>query len=806
MMWINDLRYAVRALLKYRTFSAMCILTLALAMGANTAVLSISRGVLWDPLPYPNANQLTVIWETAPHLGFPVITPAMGDYADWKAQSKSFQGMAALSKRSYNLTGAGDPERLPAHQVTHDLFSVLQVTPSLGRGFTEAEDRPGGNSVVVISNGVWRERFGAAGDIVGRKIMLDGAPYTIVGVMPAGFDFPEKGTQIWTPLAPTLEGLSNRGQHVLQVIARLKPNVTLAAARADLDAIARRLQQEYPQTNANIGVQLDSLRDNLVGDTRRALLLLMAIAGCVLLIASANLANLMLARAVSRRKEMGVRIALGAGRVGLLRQLLTESAVLAAAGTALGLLISQWSFEFFSILIPENLTAVRPVLDARMLAFAFALGIVTTMLFGSVPAWQGLRCGIAEAMRHSGDRAGEMRSTNRIRSSLVVAQTAFTFVLLIAGGLMLRTFAGLRAIDPGFNGENVLTLRTALPRTRYRGVPARSAFYSSVLDRVHAMPGVVDAGYTSWIPYRNWGGSAEFVIEGRPVPAHGRENDGNIRLVTPRYIQAMGMKLLKGRLFTDADRSDSEPVTIINETMARRFWPADEPLLHRLRICGDCPWMRIVGVVADVHQKALDVEVRPEYFVPFDQLSQALSFAPPQDLAIRFSSNPIALTSVLRQAIWSIDPEQSVTDVKILDDYLNEDLAPRQFQTQLSAGFASLALLLAAVGIYGVLSYAVLQRQREIGVRMALGADPAVVRRFVTTRGMLPVLIGLLIGLAAAYGLADLISRLLYGVHPHDPVTFAAAAGILVVTGLLACWLPARRASRVDPITVLHYE
>jgi len=803
--WLNDLRYAVRTLSKSKGFSVAAVTTLALAIGANTAIFSVARAVLLEPLPYSNASQLFVIWEDATHIGFPTNTPAPGNYADWKAQNTVFDGMAALRNRSYSLTGAGEPERLQGRQVTHDFFAVLNVPPLLGRTFTEEEDRPGASSVAVISAGLWQTRFGAAPDVIGRTVLLDDAPHTIVGVMPPGFDYPEKGTQVWTPIAFSSEELHNRGSHVLQVVARIKPGVTLERAQEEMDAIAARLAADHPETNANVGVRVTPLRDNLIGDAGRAVGLLLAVAGCVLLIASANLANLLLGRALSRRREMGVRIALGAGRARLVRQLLTEGFVLSAAGVVLGTALAQYAFEFLSVLIPENLTSARLSLDGGVLLFAFALGVLTTLMFGAAPAWRAWRLGVVEALC-GGARSGDERSTLRLRNWLVISQTVFTFVLLVASGLVLRTFIQLRAIDPGFRGENVLTMRVRLPLPRYRGVAPRSAFYSQVLDRVRALPGVMDAGFTSWLPYTNWGGASTFEIEGKPAPQPGQEYDANVRLVTPGYLPAMGMTLIKGRFLSEADHGSTEAAAVINQTMARRFWPAEDPLHHRVRICRDCPWVRIVGVAADIHQLALDVEVRPEYFVPFDQLPQALSWAPPQDLAVRVSGDALALAPAVRNAIWTVDSQQPIAQIKVLGQYLEEDLAPRRFQTQLIGGFALLALLLASLGIYGVLSYTVSQRRREIGVRMALGADPRAVVRMVTGRGVGATLIGLVIGLAAAYSLAPMISPLLYGVTPRDPVTFGVAAAALLGTAFFASWIPARRAGRVDPATVLHYE
>lgn len=784
----------------------MAIATLALAIGANTAVFSVTRAVLLDPLPYPNAKQLVMLWEDATSIGFPLNTPAPGNYADWKNQSSVFEGMAAIGPRSYSLTGQGEPERLQARQVTYDFFSLLGVAPILGRPFTRVEDQPESAKVAVLSADLWKTRFGSRQDVIGSQLLLDSVPHTIVGVMPPGFDFPSKGTQLWTPIAFTPQQLQNHGSHILRVVARLKPGVSQEQAQRQMDTIARRLEQDYPETNAKTGVRVIPVRDNIIGNTGTALLLLLAIAGCVLLIASANLANILLARSVSRRREIGIRIALGAGRSRLIRQLFAENIVLSVAGVLLGLALAEVSLEFLSLLIPSDLTSARLVLDSRMLLFAFLLGTLTTLLFGAAPALQAWRLGVVETLGQGGSRSGEQRSTLRMRSWLVVSQTAFTFILLVAGGLMLRTFAHLRAIDPGFRGEQVLTMRTTLTQLRYRGVAPRAAFYSQVLERVQVLPGVVDAGYTSWIPYMNLGGASSFDIDGRPAPPPGQANDSNIRLVTPGYLTALGMKLLAGRLLTPADHAGTEPVAVINQTMAKKYWPGEDALNHRVRICPDCPWFRIVGMVGDIHQWALDVEVRPEYYVPFDQLPQALPFAPPQDLAIRVAGDPASLAQAVRRAIWAVDPQQPVAQVRVLADYLEADLAPHRFQTQLIGAFAVVALVLASIGIYGVLAYTVSQRRREIGVRMALGADRGDVLRLITAQGLRPAFVGLAIGFIAAYGLSYLISELLHGVGSHDPITFGVSAAVLLSTALLACWIPARRASHVDPGTVLHYE
>jgi predicted permease len=809
--WVNDFRYARRVLLKHKSFSAMAIATLAIAIGANTAIFSVTRAVLVDPLPYADASRLVMVWQDATHLGYPKNTPASGDYADWKSQNSVFSGMAALRPRSYNLTGTGEPQRVQAQQATYDFFNVLGVAPALGRSFSVEDDGPDSPKVVILSAALWKERFGGSPNVIGSSILLDGVPHDVIGVMPARFDFPWgfdsriRQTEIWTPIAFSSQDLGNHNLHNLQVVGRLNPGVSLEAAQQQMTAIGRRSERDYPQTNANTGVRLSPLREEIVGETKTVVLLLLAITGCVLLIASANLANLLLARSVSRRREIGVRIALGAGRARLIRQLFTENAVLSFAGVLLGLLLADWSLQFLSLLVPENLTAAALVIDKRMLLFAFILGLATTLLSGAVPARQAWRTGISEALGQGGSRSGEQQSTHRMRAWLVICQTAFTFVLLVAGGLMLRAFIHVHALDPGFRGEHVLTLRTTLPLPRYRGTETRGEFYSRVLERVRELPGVVDAGFTSWIPYMNSGGSATFQIENR-VPPAGVQYAANIRLVTPGYLPAMGMTLLAGRMLTTADHAGTEPVAVVNRTMAAQFWPGEDAMDRRFRICPTCPWLRIVGQVADVHQQALAVEARPEYFVVFDQLPEALRFAAPQDMAIRVTGDAAALAPSARRAIWAVDPQQPVSQVRVLDDYLAQDLAPRRFQTELTGAFAGIALLLASLGIYGVLSYTVSQRRREIGVRMALGAGRSDVLRLIARQGMAPVLAGLMIGFVAAYGLAHLISGLLSGVRPHDPTAFAIAAVVLAGTAFLACWIPARRAAGIDPGTVLRSE
>jgi putative ABC transport system permease protein len=798
----QDARHAVRAFARSPGFTVVAVATLALGIGATTAGFSLMRAVLLDPLPYRDASRLVMVWEDGSQHGLPPnITPSPGHYVDWNDQNGVFDGMAALDFGSFNLTGAGEPLRVEGFHATHNLFDVLGVAPVLGRPFTREEEQPGA-AVAILGHSLWQSRFGSSRDIVGRTIVLDEKPFTVVGVMPAGFDFPQRGTEIWTPVVWTPEQRRSTANFVLLVVARLRGSVTVQRAREEINTLALRLNRDQQRP---FGAHITPLRDQFVGNTRTAVILLFVISTCVLLIASANLANLVLTRAVERRKDVALRMALGAGRGRVFRQLLTEHLILSAAGTILGLAIAAQGLDALSSLVPRNMTFARLDIDAGLLAFATALCTLTTLGLGAWPARLAHRLGLGDALRQADARAGESRAANRLRGWLLVSQVAFALVLLIAAGLMVQTFLRVRAVDPGFSGERVLTMRTDLPVPKYADHARRSAFYAEVLDRVQALPGVSSAGFTSFLPLGFSGGATGVSVEGLTEPPR---DPANFRLVTPGYMPAMGMRLVRGRLLEDANREGTERVAVINETMARRYWPSDDSVGRRFRAapCAECPWLRVVGVVVDVHQQAMRVGVKPEYFIPFIQSRLPLPFMAPKDLAIRASGDPVVLIDAVRRVIRAVDPQQPISQIKVMADYRNEDLAPQRFQAQLMGGFAALALLLASLGVYGVLSYSVAQRRREMGLRLALGAERNQLVRWVVRQGLAPVVFGLAVGLAAAYGLAHLIGNLLYEVQPRDPLTFGIAAIALFTTALLACWLPARRASRVDPFVVLRCE
>jgi predicted permease len=691
---------------------------------------------------------------------------------------------------------------LQGFRVDHDLFEVLGVRPALGRSFTAEEDQAGGARVAILGHALWQSRFGGSSSVIGRSIVLDDVAHTVVGVMPAGFDYPARGAEIWTPMAMSAEQRARRSAYVLNVIARLRPGTTLAQARDEMAAMAARLNADSPGPY-QLGAAVVPLRDELVGDARTAVLLLFSIAACVLLIASANLANLVLARAVERQRDVAVRIALGAGRGRVFRQLVTEHFVLSLTGTVLGVVAAVQVFAALSRLVPRDMTSAALVLDRGLFLFAATLCVSTTVLLGALPSRLAVRLGLAGTLRQVDSRAGASAAAARVRSWLIAGQTAFAVVLLIAAGLMTRTFARLSAVDPGFRGQQVLTMRTELPVPRYSDPSRRSAFYTGVVERVRALPGVESAGFTTGLPLVFPGGGFGIEPEGRPQPAN---IVGNVRLVTPGYLAAMGMTLRAGRLLEGGDGEGSEPVAVINATMAQRFWPGEDPLDLRFRSCAACPWLRVVGVVEDMPQESLSAPVRAECYVPFAVGAASVPFMQPKDLAVRATADPMLLLDRVRAAIWEVDPTQPISQVRIMADYVDDDLGPHRLQAQLTGVFAAFALLLAAVGVYGVLSYAVAQRRHEMGLRMALGAERGDLVRWVVARGLRPVLAGVVVGLAAAYGLASLIAGLLYDVRPRDPLTFAAAAATLLLVALVACWIPARRAAHVDPLTALRAE
>jgi putative ABC transport system permease protein len=673
--------------------------------------------------------------------------------------------------------------------------------------FLSEEDRPGGPRVVLISHGLWQRRFAGDPGIVDRAIVLNGEKCTVVGVMPAGFAYPSHDIDLWTPMAFTSQQLTERGAHYLQVVARLRAGVTLAQANAGLQVLCKRLARAYPDTNAGIRrFFAEPLQDTYTQGARTSLIVLMAAVGFILLIACANIANLLLARATGRQREIAVRTALGAARARIVRQMLTESALLAVGGGLLGILLADWCFNFLKNLIPQDLSqTVSLALDPGVLAFAVAISLASSFLFGMAPALQVSRIDLNSVLKEGGrGSAGPRRGS--MRNLLVIGEVALALILLVGSGLLLESFAKLRGVDPGFRADHVLTVRVDAPITKYGDFTKRSAFFQRVLERVRALPGVEAAGLTSALPLTWDGGTNGFILEG-VAPRPDVTWDANNRVVSPGYFEAMRIPLRCGRLLQESDGPDAPPVAVINETMARKFWPNQDALGKRFKF-GDpgdkTPWLSIVGIVGDVRQMRLNEPPRQEMYFSYWQAKD--NWMVPRDLAIRTSGDPLGLAGAVRQAVWSVDKDQPVSNVMTLNDLLDQEVAQRRVQAALLGGFAALALILACIGIYGVLSYLVTQRTREIGVRVALGASASDVFRTVAGQGMTLAGIGIAAGLAGALALARLLGSLLFGVSAGDPLTYAGAVAVFGMVALLACYFPARRAARVDPMVTLRYE
>jgi predicted permease len=802
----QDIRYGLRMMAKNPGFTFFVVAVLTLGIAANTAIFSIADAVLVRPLPYRQADRLVMVWEDASSYGFPHDTPAPGNFADWRARNQVFEDMAASSfSGSFNLTGDGNPEEIPGDLVTANLFSVLGARPALGRDFTAADDVPGAPRVVILSQGLFLRRFGGDPQIIGKPLWLNYEKHDVVGVMPRGFQFPDRDPELWAPLQFTTAQLANHGNHHLQVVARLKPGVPLKVANADLTAIAKQLEQEHPSENSKVGAYAVPLREELAGKTRPALFVLLGAVCFVLLIACANVANLLLARASGRRREIAMRLTLGATRWRIARQLLTESFLLAALAGAAGLILSTFATQLLVSLIPEGIAPMNGSgVNSHVLVVTLIISVATGILFGILPALRVSRLDLATSLNQGG-RSG-IGTGRRLRDALVVSEVALAIVLLAGAALMLRSFEKLLHLDPGFRADHVLVVRTPLPRQKYEAFAPRAAFYSDVLARVARLPGVTAAGYTTWVPLTNYGGATGITIEGRPQPAPGQIPIPNCRIISDDYIRALGMTLVDGRALDQRDGSAALPVALINQTMARNLWPGENAIGRRFKqgsFVEASPWITIVGIVGDVHQAGLDSPARPEMYLPY--LQQDFGFEP-EYLVVRTPGDPMLMADAVRQQVWAVDKEQPVAGAMPLEELVDDTLAPRKTQAGLLGGFAVLALLLAALGIYAVLSFTVTQRTQEFGVRMALGAQPDDVLQMVLSQGVRLFTLGAIIGLAAAFALSRTLEHLLYSVSATDPISFGLVTLLLAGVTLLACYFPAHRAMRVDPMIALRYE
>ncbi|HZH90556.1 MAG TPA: ABC transporter permease [Pyrinomonadaceae bacterium] len=802
-LW-QDVRYGFRMLWKNPGFTFVAALTLALGIGANTSIFSVVNAVVLRPLPLPDAEQLVWFDGVNPARGITESSLSMPDYLDWRNQSDAFQSMTAFVQGSAILADEGsEPERVPRGVVTASFFPTVGVNPVQGRALLAEDELPGSEPVAVLSHGLWQRRFGANPNVVGSKFTLSGRSVMVVGVMPAGFDYPGRA-QLWSALKTGAED-QRRDNRYLHVLARLKPTVTLAQAQTQIDALSARFAQQYPETNGGQSAKLTGLQEWTTRSVRTSLLLLFGAVGFVLLIACANVANLLLARSAARRKEIALRTALGAGRPRIIRQLLTESLLLATLGGAAGLILSLFLTDLLIALSPANIPRLNEIkLDARVLGFTVGVVTLVGLLFGLAPAWQASKTDLNEALKDGGRSSTEGHGRNRLRALLIVAEVALSLLLLVGAGLLVKSFVLLRDVHPGFDAKNVLTMRISLPGARYPEPQQSERFYRELTERVRTLPGVEAAGATVSLPLGGSGFSVgrSFIPEGRPlVPAESL--DTGYFVATPDYFKAMRIPVKTGRVFTEQDKADAPPVVVVNESLARRVFPGEDPIGKRITVWRDEKFAReIVGIVGDVKSSRLDAETKSQIYVPYAQDAGwgALS------LAVRTTVEPETLTAAVRGAVLSVDKNQPVHDVKTMEDVLSASVANNRLVVLLFGLFALFALVLAAVGIYGVMSYSVTQRTHEIGIRMALGAQPADVLRLILRQGMVLTLLGVGLGLAGSFALSRLLSSLLFGVSATDPVTFGGLSLLLTAVALVACYIPTRRAMKVDPMVALRNE
>ena len=828
---LADFRHGLTTLARRPWFTAIAVLTLALGIGANSAIFSVVSGVVLRPLPFKDPDRLMLLWESRPEQGMEQLPVSYPNFTDWQARSRGFEGMAAFfsfNNTTFNLASGEEPERVQAAYVTGNLFPLLGVSPARGRGFLPEEDRPGAARVVLLSDGLWRRRFGSDPAIAGKAIQLDGQGYQVVGVMPRGFAFPRfpRDADLWLPLSqePNAGRQHSRGTKYLAVLARLQSGTSPGQAQVGMDALARGMEAQYGDVLRGIGVKVVPLQRQAAGDLKAALLVLLGAVGCVLLIACANVANLLLARGVGRRREIAIRAALGADSLRIVRLLLSESLILALLGGALGLLLALWGTDLLALLPYNAPSFTRPYqvspdqigLDTRVLGFTLLLSLFTGVLFGLVPALQAARADLNEALRSSDAHATADFRRHPLRSVLVVAEIALACVLLIGAGLMVQSFRKLAEVPPGFATENLLTFEVGLPRARYSTPEQVGAFCDQLTARLASLPGVRAAAAVEYLPLGGADEDTGFYVEGRPALSPAEMPHAHPRSVSPEYFRAMGFRLLEGRAFTAGDHTAGRKVAVINQTMARRFWPGEDPVGRRValdfeavKFFPDKPpildlesgMREIVGVVADVRHAGLATEPVPEIYTPFAQRpAREMSFV------VRGAGDPARWAARFGHEVRSVDPNQAISNLKTMDEVVAGSVARPRFNALLLGLFAALALILAMVGVYGVMSHSVGQRVREIGIRMTLGARRGELVGMVIKEALGYTAAGLALGAAGAAALSRVLSGLLFGISPTDPWTYAGVSVLLGAAALLASYLPARRATRVDPMSVLRCE
>jgi len=812
---LQDVKYGLRALVRNPGFTLVAVVALALGIGANSAIFSVVNSVLLRPLPYPAPDRLMSVWQNNRVRGWhqDVVTPL--DFIEWRDESRSFASMAAYFGSGFNVRTGTEVDRVKGTDVSVDFFRVLGVSPVTGRDFAASDEGASAGRVVVLGHSLWQRRFGGDSKVVGSSVTLNSESFTIVGIAPPGLQFPDK-SELWTlaknriptnPFLPADADITKmRGLHYLYSIARLKDGVPLAQARAEMETIAARQEKENPQTNSETGIEIIPLQESIVGEVRPALLIFLGAVGLVLLIACANVANMSLARAAARRREIAVRTALGASRRRIVRQYLTESVLLSLVGGGAGLLFALWGTDLLAALAPDSIPGGQAVrVDLRVLGFTLALSVLTGVLFGLLPALQASSAEPQEALREGGRTSSAGRRARLMRGTLVVSEMAVALVLLAGAGLLVKSFLRLQHIDPGVSIDRVLTMRLRLPDARYTQPGKQVRFYDDVLRRIQELPGVAAVGLTSDLPL---GGSDSFLgfqIEGKPQDKLGQGPEGGFHQVSVDYFRTLGIPVLRGRSFDARDVQKAPEVAVVSDTLAKRYWPGEDPIGRRISFGtdekGETSWTTIVGIAADVRQRGLHTEPRAEIYVSSMQSPSRYA-----SLIVRSSLDAVGLAASVRREVQAVDGDIPLYDVKTMREVLDGSLAARRFNMALLALFAAVAVLLAAVGLYGVLAYMVTQRTHEIGVRMALGARPRDVLRLVVGQGMALTLVGVLVGVVGALALTRLLSSLLVGVAATDPWTFGMVAVLLSGVACLACYVPARRAARVDPLIALRYE
>ena len=801
---VQDVRYAFRRLRKSPGFALTAVLTLALGIGANTAIFSVVNAVLLRSLPFRDAGQLVFLCESQgkANNGFSYLATSIPNVEDYR-QQHAFDQLSIWTAQSVNLTGQEKPDRVVGSFVSSNFFQLFDVNPQLGRTFTPHDERPGADHEVVLSYGTWKTRFGGDANILGRHLTLNGEPFTVIGVLPSSFNFPLFDFDVWLPIQFYPNYKYDRNDKSQLALGRIHSGVSRAEAQEQLNVIAQHLAKDYPQANAGIHIQLVDLQEFTTQNIRPALLVLLVAVGLILLIASSNIANLLLARSIGRSKEIAVRVALGASRRDLVQQLLAEALLLALAGGAMGLLLSKWGTFFLLKLSPVTLPLTEsPAMDAQVLTFALTISLLTGIFFGLVPALQSSNPDLRSALGAGGRTAGETASSNRLRSSFVVAQIAISVVLLIGAGLLVKSFYNLLRVDPGFNAQNLLTAEYRMPRNKYPTIDAQWNFHRQVIRKAQEIPGVISASIVLGLPFSGNFGEIAFTLPEMPPVEKGQEPRALENYISPEYFSTIGLPLLQGRGFTEHDTHDAPAVTVVSRSFVQHYWPNQDPIGKRVHVLDDKFDATVVGVVGDVKQLSVRDENRPYMYFPIPQNNRQIFGT----LVLRTAVTPETLRENLRQAIWKVDPEQPVWKIRTVQYLIDRDLSSDKFVMTLMIGFASLALVLTAIGTYGVVSYSVTQRTQEIGVRMALGATSADVLKLVLRQGITLAGIGAAIGIITAFAGGQFLKKLLYGVSASDPVTFLCVLLVLVAIAFLACYVPARRAASVDPMIALRYE